>query len=200
MRKFIFWSIVLWFATSCFSLDLTSEKLWPLYLEVCDGNIEEIKEVIKDIDSFLKNNPDHPAAQVYKGSLNTIIADKSIMFWNKLSFLRSGISLMEMGISSLEKGNSYKLTDKDILRVRMVRGQTSAQIPYSFKQVDTGIKELESVITHKDFYKIDDTNRTISYAYLAKLYLEKDFNKKSHEMIEEAKKLDSAIALKIWRE
>jgi tetratricopeptide (TPR) repeat protein len=137
-------------------------------------------------EQTVKANPNNPIALVYKGSLATQRARDAWMPWNKLSFLKDGIDLMDQ---ALDIASRPPINPDVILEVRMVRALTSARIPAVFGRGSVARGDLTYILTQPGFKSMKVQDQASVYAWLA-VYAHRD-----NQANEAANQLKTAIAL-----
>ncbi|MCW5263023.1 hypothetical protein D5045_23650 [Verminephrobacter eiseniae] len=148
-------------------------------------------------EQMVKTKPKNPIALVYKGSLATQRARDAWMPWNKLSFLKDGIDMMDQ---ALDIASRPPVNPDVILEVRMVRALTSARIPAVFGRGSVARGDLTNVITQPGFKSMKAQDQASVYAWLA-VYEHRD-NQADNAAIQlkTAIALDKITADAIWGE
>lgn len=148
-------------------------------------------------EQTVKAMPNDPIALVYKGSLATQRARDAWMPWNKLSYLKDGVDMMDQ---ALDIASRVPVNPDTILEVRMVRALTSARIPAVFGRGSVARGDLTNVLTNPGFKSMKAQDQASVYAWLA-VYAHRDNQAdKAAEHMKTAIALDKGTANAIWAE
>lgn len=141
--------------------------------------------------------PNNPIALVYKGSLATQLARDAWMPWNKLSYLKDGIDMMDQALDIASRAPS---NPDAVLEVRMVRALTSARIPAIFGRGSVARGDLTKVLALPGFKIMTVQDRASVYAWLA-VYAHRDNQvDEARNHLKTARALDKIAADAIWAE
>ena len=103
------------------------------------GGMEENKEAVKKADKslslLLELEPKHCVAMVYYGSVLTMKARDAFFPWDKMKYVKKGISRMDKAIF-FEPGNP---------EVRLIRGMNSATMPKMFDRLSVALEDLSHI-------------------------------------------------------
>jgi len=148
-------------------------------------------------EQTVKAMPNDPIAIVYKGSLAAQRAREALMPWNKLSYLKDGIDMMDQ---ALDIASRAPIAPDTMLEVRMVRALTNARIPAIFGRGSVARGDLTNVLTSPGFKGLKAQDQASVYAWLA-VYAHRDNQAdKAADQLKTASALDKATADAIWAE
>ena len=172
----VFWLYILTFILVAIKANYCQniEDIDSGYNKAIKSDINSIKICIKNIDKDLEKNPDNAMLKIYKGSLEAKLADKEILFWDKLIHVNDGIVIMKNAMQIIDNDNKGIYSDKEKLKMYLTRGITSAYIPSTFQSHDIAIYELKRA---KDSILFKDVPKDIQFEtleLLIKLYKEKN--------------------------
>ncbi|MCW8199343.1 hypothetical protein D8B23_13155 [Verminephrobacter aporrectodeae subsp. tuberculatae] len=148
-------------------------------------------------EQTVKAMPNNPIALVYKGSLATQRARDAWMPWNKLSYLKDGIDMMDQ---ALDIASRAPVNPDTILQVRMVRALTSARIPAIFGRGSVAQGDLTNVLSNPGFKGMKAQDQASVYAWLA-VYAHRDNQAdKAADQLKTARAVDKVTADAVWAE
>lgn len=182
-------------ASFAFGSDVTDFK--PIFDAAMTADSGGIEQAIGQLDQLLPTSRQKGGLYVLKGSLQAKLADRSLLPWNKIGNVTSGVALMKEGIELVQADTAGLYDRNDALMLHLTRGITSGYIPSAFQSPDVCVMELEACRKMPEFQFAAPAIRAEALALLSETYSGKGQRDRANELKIEAYEIDAEVTERV---
>ena len=139
-----------------------------IYMSAVNGDKSDVRKAAAHFDNLNTTEPFDRFVEVYKGSIESLMATHVYMPWNKMKHAELGSELMDDAIDEISESHDVTTLDGTALSLRMklVAAHTYFRFP-KFMNRYQDAKDLVADILESTFFSISNTTTKNSLYQLA---------------------------------
>jgi tetratricopeptide (TPR) repeat protein len=120
-----------------------------------EGDEKAVEKAVDFLDRLLQLNHRNTVAMAFYGSAVTMQGRDAFLPWNKMKYVNEGIGKLDKAV----------MLDSTNLRVRMVRGMNSVNLPDFLNRRPFALRDFAFIAAHADSSNLDKSDRVQTYYF-----------------------------------
>ncbi len=120
-----------------------------------DGDEKAVEKAVDFLDRLLQLNNRNTIAMAFYGSAVTMQGRDAFLPWNKMKYVNEGIGKLDKAV----------MLDSTNLRVRMVRGVNSVNLPDFLNRRPFALRDFAFIVAHADSSTLEKSERVQTYYF-----------------------------------
>lgn len=149
-----------------------------------EGDEKAVEKAVARLAHLLQLNNRHTVAMAFYGSAVTMQGRDTFLPWNKMKYVNEGIGKLDKAV----------MLDSTNLRVRLVRGVNSVNLPGFLNRRPFALRDFAFIVAHPDSSRLDKGEQVRTYYFYGLALQQEGRHEEAKRMLETAVNLWPAHA------
>lgn len=141
-----------------------------------NGDEKAVQKGVELLNRLLQINARNTVAMAYYGSAVTMQGRDAFLPWNKMKYVNDGVGKLDKAV----------MLDSTNLRVRMVRGVNSVNLPGFLNRRPFALRDFAFILTHLDSAALGKSDQVQTYYFYGLALKEEGRREEAKRMLETA--------------